>query len=89
MPNCDAVSLLAEHNVNGVLAHSLNILVEGGSDADITQVIFENKTAGTGLRGAVQTHILDKKGMARTIRFDRPAVVACAAYLEVRRHAHL
>jgi uncharacterized phage protein gp47/JayE len=75
-------------DANEVPARSLNIIVEGGSDAEIAQVIFENKTAGTGLRGVVQTHILDNKGMARTIRFDRPAVVACAAYLEVRRNAH-
>ncbi|BBE09472.1 Uncharacterized protein MCB1EB_1311 [Mycoavidus cysteinexigens] len=75
-------------DTNGVPAHSLNIIVEGGSDAEIAQVIFENKTAGTGLRGAVQTHILDNKGMTRSIRFDRPAVIACAAYLEVRRNAH-
>ncbi|BBE09674.1 Uncharacterized protein MCB1EB_1513 [Mycoavidus cysteinexigens] len=75
-------------DANDVPAHSLNMIVEGGSDAEIAQVIFENKTAGTGLRGSVQTQILDNTGMARSIRFDRPAVVACAAYLEVRRNAH-
>ncbi len=75
-------------NADDVPAHSLNIIVEGGSDADIAQVIFDNKTAGTGLRGGVQCQIRDNKNMARMIRFDRPAVVACAAYLEVRRNAH-
>ncbi len=75
-------------NADDVPAHSLNIIVEGGSDTEIAQVIFENKTAGTGLRGEVQCQIRDNKDMARTIRFDRPAVVACAVYLEVRRNAH-
>ncbi len=75
-------------NADDVPAHSLNIIVEGGSDADIARVIFDNKTAGTGLRGGVQCQIRDNKNMARMIRFDRPAVVACAAYLEVRRNAH-
>ncbi len=75
-------------NADDVPAHSLNIIVEGGSDAEIAQVIFENKTAGTGLRGEIQCQIRDNKDMARTIRFDRPAVVACAAYLELRRNAH-
>ncbi|KAG0283065.1 hypothetical protein BGZ96_012562 [Linnemannia gamsii] len=69
-------------NADDVPAHSLNIIVEGGSDADIARVIFDNKTAGTGLRGGVQCQIRDNKNMARMIRFDRPAVVACAAYLE-------
>ncbi|UUM20889.1 baseplate J/gp47 family protein [Mycoavidus sp. SF9855] len=75
-------------NADGVPAHSLNIIVEGGSDADIAQVIFDNKTAGTGLRGQVQCQICDNQDMARTIRFDRPAKIECAAYLEVRRNAH-
>ncbi len=75
-------------DTNSVPAHSLNIIIEGGADAEIAQVIFDNKTAGTGLRGEVHTQILDNKGMTRMIRFDRPAVVACAAYLEVRRNAH-
>lgn len=75
-------------NADDVPAHSLNIIVEGGSDADIAQVIFDNKTAGTGLRGQVQCQIRDNKDMARTIRFDRPAKVGCAAYLEVRRNAN-
>ncbi|KAF9396985.1 hypothetical protein CPC16_000020 [Podila verticillata] len=75
-------------NADEVPAHSLNIIVEGGSDADIAQVIFDNKAAGTGLRGEVQCQIRDNKDMARMIRFDRPTRVACAAYLEVRRNAH-
>ncbi len=75
-------------NAHDVPAHSLNIIVEGGSDVEIAQVIFENKTAGTGLRGEIQCQIRDNKDMARTIRFDRPARIECAAYLEVRRNAH-
>ncbi|MBP6018806.1 MAG: baseplate J/gp47 family protein [Burkholderiaceae bacterium] len=72
---------------DGVPRKSINVIVDGGNDADIAQVIFDYKTAGTGMRGDVQVNVIDKRGRTRPTRFDRPAEVDCGVYIEVERNA--
>lgn len=72
---------------NGVPGHSLNLIVEGGEEQAIAVTVFRQKTAGTGLFGAVVVEVEDGQGLRRSIRFDRPVVVDCAAFIEVRRDA--
>lgn len=59
-----------QRDKNGVEPHSLNIIVDGGADNQIAQVIYENKGAGVGLQGSTET-ILTVNGERRTLRFDR------------------
>lgn len=59
-----------QRDKNGVEPNSLNIIVDGGADNQIAQVIYENKGAGVGLQGSTET-ILTVNGERRTLRFDR------------------
>ncbi|WP_249961078.1 baseplate J/gp47 family protein [Histophilus somni] len=58
----------------GVEAHSLNVIVDGGDDNQIAQMIYNNKGAGVGLQGQ-QTVTFNRFGRQREIRFDRPTPV--------------
>lgn len=64
----------AERDKNGVSAHSLNVIVEGGTDNQIAEVIYENKGAGVGLEGGTEV-ILMKNNERRLLRFDRVSPV--------------
>jgi uncharacterized phage protein gp47/JayE len=81
-----------ENNTNvvdadGVPGKSINVIVDGGDTTQVARVIFNYKTAGTGMRGDVEVDVIDRRGRTRKVRFDRPAPVDCAAYIEVERNA--
>ncbi|MBN6075814.1 baseplate J/gp47 family protein [Aggregatibacter actinomycetemcomitans] len=63
-----------QRDKSGVEPHSLNIIVDGGSDNQIAQVIYENKGAGVGLQGGTET-TLTINNERRTLRFDRAVPV--------------
>ncbi|KAJ4851806.1 baseplate J/gp47 family protein [Xylella fastidiosa] len=69
----------------GVPAHGINVIVEGGRDDAIAEVIYHHKTLGTNMRGEVRVQIKNKHGQPREIYFDRPTMVRCAARIEVER----
>jgi uncharacterized phage protein gp47/JayE len=61
---------------NGLLAHSIWAVVEGGVDAAVAQVIQANKGDGCGLNGTTSIAVLDPiSGVTETILFSRPAYV--------------
>lgn len=72
-------------DANGVPGHSINVIVEGGDDFEIANIIRNKKTAGTGLMGKVEIEIANSKGIKQKYRFDRPTIVDCKVYLEVIR----
>ncbi len=41
----------------GVPAHGINVIVEGGRDEAIAEVIYHHKTLGTNMRGEVRVEI--------------------------------
>lgn len=74
----------AEVDRKGVAPHSINVIVDGGNDAEIANVIFDNKGAGCGLQGNTE-FILSRHGRARTIKFDRPSPIDIKIHLEISR----
>ncbi len=58
----------------GVEPHSLNIIVDGGEDHQIADVIYHNKGAGVGLQGATEV-VLQRENERRILRFDRAQTV--------------
>lgn len=74
-------------NTDGVPGHSLNLIVDGGEEQAIAQAIFLRKPAGTGLMGQQSRTVVDGQGVNRLIRFDRPAMVDCKAFVQLRRDA--
>lgn len=61
-------------------AHALWIIIEGGSNSDITETIVKSKTSGTPLKGSVEntyTETIVKPdtttvSLSRVVRYDRP-----------------
>ena len=60
---------------NGLPAHSITALVEGGSDADIAGVIFKKKGPGCKANGTTVVDITDQFGDINSIGFYRSAYV--------------
>ena len=59
-------------DVDGIPAHSIWAIVEGGSDADIAAMLFAKKSAGAGFYGADSVVITRSNGQLYTVSFDRP-----------------
>jgi uncharacterized phage protein gp47/JayE len=57
---------------NGIPAHSIWAVIEGGANTDIANVIYEKKSAGCGMRGDVEVDITTASGNVLTVKFDRP-----------------
>lgn len=62
-------------DANGIPAHTISLVVEGGSAADICQAIQVHKTPGTGTYGDVTETVYDSHGMPLLINFFRPIAV--------------
>lgn len=60
---------------NGVPAHTIAMIVEGGHVDEIGKTIFLKKCEGTGTFGDVSTTYVDKYGFPHNITFSRPVVV--------------
>ncbi|QEE24533.1 hypothetical protein CS053_08475 [Rhodanobacter glycinis] len=62
-------------DANGIPAHSISMVVEGGDVAAIAEQIALKKTPGTGTFGTTAQSVLDAYGNAITINFYRPTDV--------------
>lgn len=60
---------------NGIPAHAIYCIVDGGTNADIASAIWLRKPAGTTLHGAVTQNITDSQGVTQPIKFGRPTGV--------------
>lgn len=60
---------------NGLPAHSVSLVVQGGEDDDVAQEIQIHKTPGTTTFGTTSVFLYDSHGMPLTINFFRPTVV--------------
>lgn len=56
---------------NSIPAHSICLVVAGGTDIDIANEIMLHKTPGTGTFGDVTTQVFDSHGMPLSIKFQR------------------
>lgn len=73
---------------NGLPRKSINVIVDGGIDEEIANIIYHNKTAGAALMGETEVKVPTAKGLPVTIKFDRPIIVNCAAKLIISRLAN-
>ena len=78
LPDVKQVRILENNGTQrdklGIEPHSLNLIVEGGENIQIAEVIYQNKGAGVGLQGAIAV-TLQKNKEPRLIRFDRAIAV--------------
>ena len=62
-------------DVNGLPAHSISLVVEGGLSSDIAYAIAKHKTPGTTTFGTTQVVTYDQYGVPNPINFYRPTIV--------------
>lgn len=83
----DAVALEnkgSETDSNGVAAHTVNYIVEGGDSTAIAKAIYEN-WPGTGLQGGVSVDVTRHSGKTVAIPFDRPVALDISVTLKIGR----
>lgn len=61
-----------ETDANGTPAHCLWLVVEGGSAADIAEVLYKKKPAGTNMRGDITYNITTVSRQTFTAAWDEP-----------------
>lgn len=66
---------------DGVPEHSIWVIVNGGSDADVAAAIYSKRNAGCGMKGSEVVNVLQVDGTLFTIKFDR--VTAQNLYIQL------
>lgn len=64
-------------DANGIPAHSICAVVQGGEDAQVANAIYATKTTGCGTYGSDSYAIASPYGTSTTIYFSRPTDYAC------------
>lgn len=72
---------------NGIPAHSISVVAQGGSATDIARAIWLKKTPGCGTHGSTREAITDSNGIATTINFYRPTITAVAVTVNITPEA--
>ncbi|KPV60712.1 phage Mu protein gp47-like protein [Paenibacillus sp. A3] len=72
-------------DTNGLPAHSITIVVEGGEDSEIAKAIYIKKTIGCYTNGSTEVIISDAFGMPVTERFYRPTYVDIDVTVNVKK----
>lgn len=70
-------------DANGIAAHSIAVVVEGGDSTAIAKTIAEKKTPGTGTVGTISNTIIDSVGSSHIIKFSRPTEAAIHVALTI------
>lgn len=60
---------------NGIPAHGLWTIVEGGADMDIALALYQKRPAGIPMKGAVEIEVPTRASLTKTMRFDRPIYI--------------
>lgn len=70
-------------DANGLPAHSIAVVVAGGTDTDIANEIMLHKTPGTETDGTTSVPVLDNHGMPLIINFYRPTIATVQATITI------
>jgi uncharacterized phage protein gp47/JayE len=72
-------------DADGLPAHSITAVVEGGADADVAQAIFSKKGPGCYTNGTTAVNVVDAYGNTVPIRFYRPTYVDIDVVINVKK----
>ena len=61
--------------VDGIPAHTLAILVQGGNANRIAEAVWQKKPPGVGTDGTLTRTVTDEKGQEHTVKFSRPGML--------------
>lgn len=70
-------------NADGIPAHNICLIVEGGDSTAIAQVIARKKTPGTGTYGTTSIVVPDRYGVNNTINFYRPTAAVIGVTVNI------
>ena len=59
-------------DADGIPAHGIWLVAEGGANSEIGDLIYNNKSDGCDMKGAVEVNIVTASGIIFTAKFDRP-----------------
>ena len=68
---------------DGIPAHSISAVVEGGTSQDIADVIALRKTPGTGTYGTTAVTTYDSYGIPNVINFYRPTIATIKVSINI------
>jgi len=74
--------------IDGVsmVAHSIFVCVDGGTDADVAAAILENKSSGSNWNGSTTVSVVEPvSGQTYNVKFQRPAVISIAMQVTIKR----
>lgn len=71
-------------DADGIPAHSISIVAEGGDSQEIGDAIARHKTPGTGTYGTTSVTTFDSRGVPNVINFYRPTVVQMKAEVTIK-----
>lgn len=69
-----------ETDANGIPAHGIWLVADGGANSDIANAIYTRKSYGSNMKGGVSVDILTANNTVFTAKFDRPS--AANLYLD-------
>lgn len=72
-------------NADGMPAHSVEVVVHGGADAEIASAIFRTVAGGIEAHGTTTVDVIDSEGATHAIKFTRPAIVEVYVVIEVEK----
>jgi uncharacterized phage protein gp47/JayE len=68
-----------------MVAHSIYVCVNGGTDSDIGAALLQNKTAGAGYNGTTTVAVVDTvSGQSYDVKFQRPTTIPVLSRITVR-----
>lgn len=68
-----------------VVAHSIYMVVDGGSDDEIAMALLANKTLGANYNGTLKTVTEPISGQVYNVRFDRPTAITLFVRVTARK----
>ncbi len=71
-------------DADGIPAHSIWLIVEGGANTDIGNVLYNKKSMGCGMKGAVTGTIETVNGGDFVYKFDRPSAADLYIQFEIQ-----
>ena len=74
-------------DANGIPAHSISVVAQGGDATEIATAIWLKKTPGCGTYGTTSEVITDSNGIVTTINFYRPTISTIQATVTITPEA--
>lgn len=73
-----------------LVAHSIYVCVDGGTNDDVAASILRKKSAGANYNGAVTVNVVEPfSGQTYAVKFDRPSAVSVQARVTIRANTSI